>query len=504
MQYTTMPYSFFSNFHFYNTDDDDNIWVPTFGRLYVYEPKTLRELRTVDIDPDAYLLQGANLKGLGIMCFYYSTGVRLFDYKRNLEYKLSLSNKLISNLNPTILYANISQANNLLFAGAELGVLQYIPLNSVIGVKPPRACYLSGIQVYNRPYATDTLPEYLHSLRLSHHNNFLTLTFSSTEFSHQEDLEYRYRLSGVDKEWVYSNYLNRTISYQSLSPGKYRFYVSIRNEDGSWNDSNISLSVIITPAWWQTNGFKILAFVIVAALVLLIGRKRAQDIRNKEQQKSLHEKKLMELEAKALRAQMNPHFVFNCLNSIKSLIQQNENEKAATYLTTFSKLIRTLFNNADKKEISLYDEIETCKLYLQLEAMRFDDRFSFAVNVDNTIDTKSIQVPALIIQPFIENAIWHGIVPGNGGGHVSLNVLRKIGTIEIVIDDNGIGRGAANKNKPIGGFSHESKGVNLTQSRLELNNLLQQRQAKLEVIDKEDEKGMATGTTVIIEIGQEL
>ena len=120
---------------------------------------------------------------------------------------------------------------------------------------------------------------------------------------------------------------------------------------------------------------------------------------------------MLELEAKALRAQMNPHFIFNCLNSIKSLIQQHEEEKSVTYLTTFSKLIRTLFNNADKKEISLYDEIETCKLYLQLEAMRFDTKFSYSVNVDENIDLKSIQVPALIIQPFIENAIWHGIVP---------------------------------------------------------------------------------------------
>ena len=207
---------------------------------------------------------------------------------------------------------------------------------------------------------------------------------------------------------------------------------------------------------------------------------------------------LLELEAKALRAQMNPHFIFNCLNSIKSLIQQHDEEKSVYYLTTFSKLIRNLFNSADKKEISLYDEIETCKLYLQLEAMRFDTKFSYAVNVDETIDLKSLQVPALIIQPFIENAIWHGIVPRNSGGNVSLNVLRKDGVIQVVIDDDGIGRETSQQNKSVSGLAHQSKGVNLTQSRLELNNLLQQRQAKLEVIDKKDENDMATGTKVIL------
>ncbi|MBP6024324.1 sensor histidine kinase [Ferruginibacter sp.] len=207
---------------------------------------------------------------------------------------------------------------------------------------------------------------------------------------------------------------------------------------------------------------------------------------------------LLELEAKALRAQMNPHFIFNCLNSIKSLIQQHDEEKSVSYLTTFSKLIRNLFNSADKKEISLYDEIETCKLYLQLEAMRFDTKFSYAVLIYETIDLKSIQVPALIIQPFIENAIWHGIVPRNTGGKVSLNVLRKDGVIQVVIDDDGIGREASQQNKSASGLAHQSKGVNLTQTRLELNNLLQQRQAELEIIDKKDEHGLATGTTVIL------
>ena len=223
-----------------------------------------------------------------------------------------------------------------------------------------------------------------------------------------------------------------------------------------------------------------------------------------EKQRSAHEKELLELEAKALRAQMNPHFIFNCLNSIKSLIQEHKEEKSVNYLTTFSKLIRTLFNNADKKEISLYDEIETCKYYLQLEAMRFDMKFSYSLDIDKTIDLKSVGVPALIVQPFIENAIWHGIVPRNGGGNVSLTVIKKNIAIEVIIDDDGIGREASKQNKAASGFSHQSKGVNLTQSRLELNNLLHERQAQLEIIDKKDENGTATGTTVIIKIKEEL
>ncbi len=223
-----------------------------------------------------------------------------------------------------------------------------------------------------------------------------------------------------------------------------------------------------------------------------------------EKLKTKYEKDLLELEAKALRAQMNPHFIFNCLNSIKSLIQQHEEEKAVTYLTIFSKLIRTLFINADKKEISLYDEIETCKLYLQLEAMRFDTKFSFAVEIDNTIDLKSIQIPALIIQPFLENAIWHGIIPRNTGGHILFTVFKNEAAVQIVIEDNGIGREASQRNRSASDIAHQSRGVNLTQSRLELNNLLLQRQATIETIDKKDAAGNASGTKVIIKINEEL
>ncbi|MEO7461090.1 MAG: histidine kinase [Ferruginibacter sp.] len=228
-----------------------------------------------------------------------------------------------------------------------------------------------------------------------------------------------------------------------------------------------------------------------------------QGVRREEQLKTQYQLQMIELEAKALRAQMNPHFIFNCLNSIKSLIQQHEEDKSVNYLTTFSKLIRTLFSNADKKEISLYDEIETCKLYLQLEAMRFDTGFSYSLHIDETIDFKSIEVPALIIQPFVENAIWHGIVPKGTGGHVELSVIKNDNSVDIVIDDNGIGREASGRNKPISGLIHQSKGVNLTQSRLELHNLLRKRKAILQTLDKKDEQGLASGTKVIISINEE-
>jgi LytS/YehU family sensor histidine kinase len=212
----------------------------------------------------------------------------------------------------------------------------------------------------------------------------------------------------------------------------------------------------------------------------------------------------LELEAKALRAQMNPHFIFNCLNSIKSLIQEDKKETSINYLTTFSKLIRTLFNNADKKKITLYDEIETCRLYLKLESMRFDAKFSYSIHVTPGIDLKSVQVPALIIQPFIENAIWHGIMPKDSGGQVDIGVLKNGHSIDIIIDDNGIGRETSTQNRSGIGLAHQSKGLSLTQARIELDNLITNRQACLEIIDKKNEFNLPQGTKVILTLKEQL
>jgi sensor histidine kinase YesM len=208
---------------------------------------------------------------------------------------------------------------------------------------------------------------------------------------------------------------------------------------------------------------------------------------------------MLELEAKALRSQMDPHFIFNCMNSIKSLIQQSEEDKAVTYLTTFSKLLRTILQNADKREITLHDEIETCKLYMQLESLRFGNKFSYTFSIDAQIDLKSIQLPALILQPYIENAIWHGIMPKEEGGFIKVCIEKNNDSICCIIDDDGIGRELSLKSKFRHQQStHQSKGVKLTQSRLDLDNALNNRNATVESIDKKDENENALGTTVIL------
>ncbi|WP_052324186.1 sensor histidine kinase [Flavihumibacter sp. ZG627] len=226
-------------------------------------------------------------------------------------------------------------------------------------------------------------------------------------------------------------------------------------------------------------------------------------VRKEERLKTAYKLKKAEQESKALRAQMNPHFIFNSMNSIKALIQENRIEESIVYLTTFSKLMRTLINNADKKEITLYDEIETCKLYLQLESMRFDEKFTYEVKVAENIDLKSVQVPALIIQPFIENAIWHGIIPKNNKGHISLKVEKNNNEVEIIVEDDGIGRKLSTQNIAPSNGTHTSKGIALTASRLKLDNLLKHRKGGLSITDKETAAGKSEGTKVVLSFAEE-
>ncbi len=369
--------------------------------------------------------------------------------------------------------------------------------------------FIRGVELPNGiALATlDYHQQLLKKITLKYSQNSITIFFDVNDFSDEKDIQFAWKVNGYTNDWIVMPSMNYDSSQaaflQDLDPGKYKFQVKVRVGKGEWRKQIAEMEIIIKPAFWQTWWFWLSVAAVIGLLIFSIVKLRVRTVRKQERAKAAHEKQLLELEAKALRAQMNPHFIFNCLNSIKSLIQEQQTEKGVTYLTTFSKLIRTLFNNADKKEITLHDEIETCKLYLQLEAMRFDTKFSYQVNVDEHIDLKSVQVPALIIQPFIENAIWHGIMPKNGGGIVSLNVSEKNGHIEIAVEDDGIGREASKQNKSIS-QTHQSKGVNLTQARLELDNLLQQRQASLETIDKKDETGTATGTKVIITIKEEI
>ena len=215
-----------------------------------------------------------------------------------------------------------------------------------------------------------------------------------------------------------------------------------------------------------------------------------------------NEKKLLTLEQSMLRSQMNPHFLFNSLNSIKLYIINNEKKNAVHYLNKFSKLVRKILEASSLREIPLAEELETAELYMTIENIRFSNEIDFKIDLDNSIDPHTVKIPSLILQPFLENALWHGLSSKKGEKSIALHISKdqNQGFIHISILDNGIGRTAAEKIKQRKVLKRNSVGIEITKERLANFSKDFQNYFDLEIIDLYDDKGKAAGTKVLLHI----
>jgi LytS/YehU family sensor histidine kinase len=205
---------------------------------------------------------------------------------------------------------------------------------------------------------------------------------------------------------------------------------------------------------------------------------------------------IAELENQALRAQMNPHFIFNSLNSIRSLIMLDRKEEGVTYLTKFSRMVREILNHSKEKAIPLEKELELLRIYLDMESLRFHQKFNYQIQIDPNINLYAQKVPPLLIQPFVENSIWHGLMHKDGPAHLIIRLFLSDGFLFIIIEDNGIGREAAAQiktNKSM--YRKSSEGIKLSKSRIDLVSV----HAEV-IVDDLSEGGYASGTRVTIKL----
>lgn len=213
------------------------------------------------------------------------------------------------------------------------------------------------------------------------------------------------------------------------------------------------------------------------------------------------QRKMADVEMQALRAQMNPHFIFNCLNSINRYIVKSDQATASLYLTRFAKLIRLILDNSNSKSVTLSNELEALRLYIEMESIRFEKKFSYSISVSEGVQADSIYVPPLIIQPYVENAIWHGLLHKETAGHLTIHITRKTDSLlECVIEDNGVGRVRAKELKSKSASTKKSLGMKLTEDRLALLAKQIQAEASVEVNDIVTSNGEAAGTKVILKI----
>jgi LytS/YehU family sensor histidine kinase len=285
-----------------------------------------------------------------------------------------------------------------------------------------------------------------------------------------------------------------------VAPGRYIFKVKGTNNDGLWNQEGTSLYLLIRPPWWQTWWFTSISILVTLGLVYGGFRYRVSQVRKQEQQKANFNKKVSGLEMQALRAQMNPHFIFNSLNSINRFILKNNPEAASDYLSKFSRLIRLILQNSNTPTIPLENELEALNLYLELEALRFKGKFTFCICCEKEVEVNYIEIPPLIIQPYVENAIWHGLMHKEGMGHIRISVEQQQELLTCIIEDDGIGRVRAAQFKSKSATKSKSLGMQITAHRLELLHALNGKQIRVEVVDLVDDSAQACGTKVILSL----
>lgn len=326
-------------------------------------------------------------------------------------------------------------------------------------------------------------------------NKTLEVYFTAPRFTNPQKQFFQYKLDGYDIDWSQPTN-ERLARYFNLKPGNYTFKVRLY---GNYNSERTAIMQVPVP-FWQTQWFLVLSYIVGFAVLGLVTLLRIRIIRKKEQQKTEVNKKFAEFELKALQAQMNPHFIFNCLNTIKYFITTSNHTAANKYLGKFSKLLRMFLDHSTSNFVTLEDEINLLRLYIELEQMRFNEGFNFHLKVDDNIDYKNIEIPGTLFQPFVENAINHGLVNLNRKGNLTLTFEQKNDVIIGIVDDDGIGRQAASVLKELVPLGHISRGTQLIDDRIKTLNYIRDNSITVEVIDKKDENNMPCGTQVIVTI----
>lgn len=358
----------------------------------------------------------------------------------------------------------------------------------------------SGLSAFNESGVEDSLPvpEVLvagivvngrkrvpgAALRLMHDENHIRIDFTAIDYSSVREPSFYYCLSGKDSIWLSA--AQPYVDFSFLPPGAYTFYVAAANGDGR-RSRPVSVHFVIRPPFWNTWWFYTLMTIAVLCVLLLVLRYYRL--------RSIRERRFAENEIKALRLHMNPHFIFNTLNSLQVFIFSNRPLEANHYIAKFSRLIRWVMQYSDRQELTLQEELEFLQNYIDLERLRFHKNFTLRLDVDPEIDTNTTIIPALVVQPFVENAIRHGLSGKEGDCILEISLKRRGRFLYVTISDNGVGRDKVKEEQALSPRQNNSTGIRYTRERLRL---LSRRGAPEEQVQITDlfEEGRPSGTRI--------
>ncbi len=449
-------------------DKDNILWVTTIGNgLFCLKNNEIKSLKK-DQTFSNLMINNAVISQDSILWLASNNGIEVMSYSwkdtLNINYFRSISSAdgLVSNF-----VNDVEYWNEYIWTATSEGICRFNPKNILEKEIPLTPLKITKFTNQDSSYNLH------HELDFQHNENDILISYSGLSFQQfKKQIEYKYRLikdgNIIDSKWYHTR--DRNIRFTDLAPGKYEFEVSAKNNLRLWNDSSERIKFSINPHFTDTILFKFLTVLFFSALILLIVKIVLNRIRLKQ--------KVQEANLMAIRNQMNPHFVFNSLNSIQNLIYKKDNKSANFYLTKFSTLLRQSLDFTRLDFISIENEIKFLTNYLSMESLRFPLKFEYKFIIEDGLDDSSILIPSLILQPIVENSIKHGFDFIDYVGKIDIQISKKHNNfIEIVIKDNGNGSNKKNlTNQSHKENSHNSLGLKMVRNRLDLLNKSQYKQ----------------------------
>jgi hypothetical protein len=334
----------------------------------------------------------------------------------------------------------------------------------------------------------------------SNENN-IEIDFSILTYRQNSDVKAFYTING--QKWNSINPNSTRLNFAGLPAGKYNIRFKAVKPDGSEILSNEIIKIKILSPIWTRWWFILICVVVLGFIAYSFMKFRLSELRKEAEFKTAKERMEKELQMSTLtsiKSQMNPHFVFNALNTVQSFIFTNDKDNAIDYLNQFSDLTRMILDMSNREMIPLSEEIKALKLYLNLESKRFEDNFNYKFIVNENVNPELIQIPSMLIQPYVENAIKHGLLHKQSERKLRVEFLKENTTLVVFIDDNGIGRKKSQEIKASKPNAHKSFATEANKKRLQLLNQGRQNTIDIEYLDKTDGLGKPDGTMVILAI----
>ncbi len=383
-----------------------------------------------------------------------------------------------------------------MFLGGKMGVVAFNP--HTVQPKKMQSVPLSITSLKIAGHDSSAAIYSNATIELTRRQDFISIGFAVMDFTKPLRHRYRYMLKGFENKWNYSDYNQPSATYTNLQPGHYNFVVQGSGDGIQWSDTEASLDFYIKPALWQRPVVQVLTLIVILSIAGWAVYYKTRSVVRREREQNKIEKQIAELELRALQAQMNPHFIFNALNSIQQFVIHNNELAANDYLTRFARLMRLFLESSKNRYVTLETEIEQLSLYLSLEKLRFDDKFDYTIEIDTRLNKSEIQIPSMLIQPFTENAINHGLVHKTSKGSLRIEFqLINTNVLKCIIDDDGVGRNEARRIESRKNKKHVSRGMQLIEERLKTYNFIEDIDIQIHVTDKEPPQ---CGTKVEISI----